>query len=514
MLQTREAKLVVAILSAFAIWWVWAAGDPLPLIEDEYSYVLQSRIFASGHWTAPAPPVAEFFQQAHVLTSPAVASKFPPGHALLMSVGSFLGSPALVPLILTGITGVLIFILATRVAGPVVALLTWIIWLGDPINLRFRAAYYSEVTSGAMWVISWWALLKWRETRRRRWLLAVAAAIGWGAITRPLTMLAFAVPVGFVVIRDVIHLKLWRDFALAVAVGVALLGIIPLWSAETTGSWRLSPLALYQKDYLPYDKPGFGVDTTPPAMPLMPVDKYTYAGFYDSHKFHTPANLPRIAWERLTVLARDEWSGPRMLLVPFVVIGLIGMNGATLFALACSAALFLGYLSYGHWAEWTIYYFEGLTPLSLLAALGIWKSLNWLFARWPGVQQALQKRRSTSPAVVVAGLLALLTAYEMHDRRFQRNRMAAWDTSFYEMIGKLPMHNAVIFVHYAPRLGPHSLVVGNSPNLANDAVWVVNDLGARDTALMRFAGLRVPLIFHEDGGQLQIDQTLLPPVAR
>ena len=88
--------------------------------------------------------------------------------------------------------------------------------------------------------------------------------------------------------------------------------------------------------------------------------------------------------------------------------------------------------------------------------------------------------------------------------------MAAWDISFHEMIEHLPMPAAVIFVHYAPRLGPHSLEVGNSPTLSSDPVWVVNDLGPRDAELMKFAGNRIPLIFQEDGGSVEIDRSLLP----
>ena len=36
-----------------AIWFAWGAWQPLPVIQDEYSYVLQSQIFARGEWTAP-----------------------------------------------------------------------------------------------------------------------------------------------------------------------------------------------------------------------------------------------------------------------------------------------------------------------------------------------------------------------------------------------------------------------------------------------------------------------------
>lgn len=503
--RTRETALIVAILSSLAIWFVWAAIDPLPLVEDEYSYVLQSRIFASGHWTVPSPPIPEFFQQAHVLTTPAVASKYPPGHALLMSIGSFLGSPALVPLLLTGLTGALLFLLVRRVSNDWVALLAWLVWLSDPINLRFRAAYYSEVTSEAMLFIAWWALLEWRASRRRGWLLALAASVGWGAITRPLTMLAFAVPIGVVVIRDVVRTKRWADFASAFVLGTLMLGIIPLWSAETTGNWRVTPQALWTRQYLPFDHPGFGVDSTPPLRPLLAVNRDTYLSFLKYHADHTPAHLPRIAAERLSAIARAEWSGPRIALVPFVVIGLIAMNGATVFALVSALVLFVAYLSYGHWAEWTLYYFEGLPVLSVLAALGLWRAYAWLRDR-----RASAAVLRGLAGVVTAGLV-LLAAYELEAWRFNRVRMASYDVAFHQLLDKLPMRAAVLFVQYAPRIGPHANVVQNSPHLMQDPIWVVNDLGTRDTALMRYAGPRVPLKFYEDGGKVELYRSLLRP---
>lgn len=501
-LRTRKAVLLVGILSALAIWWVWAAIHPLPLIEDEVSYVLQSRIFASGHWTVPSPPAPDFFQQPHVLTTPAVASKYAPGHALLMSIGSLFGAPMLVPLLLTALTGALLFALARRVANEWVALLAWIVWIGDPLNLRFRASYYSEVTSGAMWFLAWWALLEWRKTRERRWLLALAAAIGWGAITRPLTMLAFAVPVGVIVIRDVARERRWTDLGLAMALGTLILCIIPLWSAETTGDWRVTPLSLYARDYLPFDKLGFGVDKTPPARVLLPEDRLTYVGFYDEHVAHTVARLPRTALDRLTAIATEEWSGPRIVLAPFVVIGLFGMGVEVAFALSCSIALFVAYLAYGHWSGWTLYYFEGMPVFAVLGALGILKVARRIGA-------------ASVPRLVTAsaGLLALLAAYDLHDARWKRQRMAAWDVAFYQLIDKLPMRSAVIFVHYEPRIGPHANIVANSPHLADERVWIVNDLGARDAELMKYAGGRVPLALYEDAMKIEVDRGLLPQSA-
>ena len=39
---------------------------PLPKVHDEASYLLQADIFAKFRWTAPSPPIPDFWQQPHV----------------------------------------------------------------------------------------------------------------------------------------------------------------------------------------------------------------------------------------------------------------------------------------------------------------------------------------------------------------------------------------------------------------------------------------------------------------
>jgi hypothetical protein len=512
-------------------WWIWGAVNPIAVVSDEQSYVLQSKLFAAGHWTAQTPPVPEAFEQSHVLVIPAVASKFPPGHAMLLSIGTLLGSPAIMSLLLTAVTGALFFLIVCRISHPWVATLAVTIWLSDPINLRFRPSYFSEITTQLVWVVSWWALLEWRESRRRRWLLVLAAAIGWGAVTRPLTMLAFAVPVGAVVLRDVMRFGLWRDFGLAVVTGVAVLGMIPLWSVETTGDWRLTPLTLYQRDYLPYDKPGFGLDATPPKRPLNAVNEFTYTEFDREHAVHTPRNLPAIVLDRLRVVAIAEWSGPRMILVPFVIVGLFAMNGAVVFGLICSVALFVAYLSYGHFSEWTLYYFEGLPVVSVITAMGMAATIARVFKgpvdasnnpSSPSLLRAISSRASlgrTGQTVGMTGhrlgmtvcvtVLAVLAVHEARTWREKHIENARWYTEFNQMVSRLPKNPTVIFVHYAPRLQPHPNLVTNSPHLADESLWIVNDLGDRDRDVMRVAGPRIPIAFYEDGRRFELDRNLL-----
>ena len=152
--------LSLGLASTLTYWWVWGSLRPLPGIHDEAAYLLQARIFASGHWTAPGRPLPEFFEQFHVLVTPVLAAKYPPGHSLLLTLGQLLGFPPLIPLLLNGLTGALVYLLSARLAGPLVGLLTWLLWLLAPMNLTYRPTYLSNVTTGALWVASWWALLR------------------------------------------------------------------------------------------------------------------------------------------------------------------------------------------------------------------------------------------------------------------------------------------------------------------------------------------------------------------
>lgn len=69
-----------------------------------------------------------------------------------------------------------------------------------------------------------------------------------------------------------------------------------------------------------------------------------------------------------------------------------------------------------------------------------------------------------------------------------------WRTTFQQLINDLPMHAAVIFVHYAPGQ-THADVVTNSPHSSDEPVWIVNDLGPHNAELMPYARPRIPLAF-------------------
>jgi hypothetical protein len=322
----RFGPLAAAVITAVTVWYAWGDARPIAKVHDEQSYVLQAEIFASGRWTAPSPPIPEFFEQPHVMVVPAVASKYPPGNALLLTPGALVGYPALMVLVLSAASAALIFGLATRVANAWVGALTWLLWITAPIVLRFQPGFYSEVTTTISVLGAWWSLLSWRETRLRRWLLLVAFCVGWCAITRPLTAVAFAIPIGVVVLKDMNSARRWGDFAMAVLVGTAVLMILPLWSAKTTGSWRVTPIELYRRDYMAYDKIGFRVDTAAPRRGETPVLKALNDYFLSAHEQQSLKRLPVTAFERVAALTVAFFQGWRVPLLAFFLAGLFFMN--------------------------------------------------------------------------------------------------------------------------------------------------------------------------------------------
>ena len=236
---------------------LWRTTRQVPVVSDEAAYLLQAEIFASGSWAGPARPLPRFFDQIHVFSAPRLIPKYPPGHALLMVPGVWLGHPGALSLLLTGATGAFIFLLSRRVGGSAIGTLAVGLWLIAPTNIRFRPSYFSEVTTTFLWIGAWWALLRWHETRNPRWLVVISICATWCAITRPLTAVALAVPIGVFVVSRTLRSGNMRHLLGPITVGLLIIAIIPLWNWRTMGDWRTTPYVAYSKQFFPYDRPGF-----------------------------------------------------------------------------------------------------------------------------------------------------------------------------------------------------------------------------------------------------------------
>jgi hypothetical protein len=492
-LNGRAAPWVCALVTALCVLFTWGSWRAWPVMHDEWAYWTQATQYAANAWTSAAPVIPEFFEQLYMLVTPVFAAKYWPGHALMLAPGFAIGLPALMPVLLSALSGGLVFALARRVSSAKVAVLTFVLWVSTFGNLRFRASYFSEVTTSFMWLAAWYALVRWRESRTWGWMAIVALATGWGAISRPATMFVFAIPVGVIVIMDTVRGRRWRDLAIGLACGTAVLGMLPLWSARTTGDWRLTPLAAYTKAYLPFDVPGYTVNDAQPERAL-PPEMERVRGFLREIKTEQ-ATAP--AWrtfaERAGFLLRDAFAGWRFPFMFAFAVGIAAAGPLGRFVFASMLLLILAYVTQAHTRDWTVYYLEVFPCAAFLAAIGVRHVLRELRARMPVTLGATAPIATGAFAMACAALIGI----DMLRASAAVSRLGASVRAFRAGVTNLETTSNIVFVRYAERRNMHLSLVANEGNLEAARTWVVHDLGSENGRLIRSAPARTPYLYDE-----------------
>jgi hypothetical protein len=494
-LESPRAPLVFGLVFGALVWWTWGQLHPVGLLHDELAYVLQAHLFSGGRWTAPGPPMPEFFAQPHVLNDPVVASKYPPGHSLLLALGDLVGLPALTVAALAALRGALAFAIARRLTNGAIALGTGVLLMHGQ-SLYFAASYFSETTTGAMLLVAWYALLRWHQEGGRGWMALVAFAVGWCAITRPFSAALFALPIAFVVLRGLGRTRRWRELGVGLAVGTAVLAILPLWSARTTGDWRVSPVAVYMRDFMPFDRPHFGYDSTPPRRTPPPDLAYVNASLDSVQRAHTLAAVPDIARERWKFLAMQSWWEP----IPETGLALVGLAtapAAVLIGAVTALIVFVGYLAHPTWPSWTIYYMELAPVFAFYAVCGFAVVLRAL-AREP--ERAWEWSRGPRAAFALLVALVLCVPMLRIELRFNRRQHlgnANYPSRFQLAVAQMP-ERSILFVRHAKWHEAHWSLVANDPIFATSRTWIAYDRGdSANAALLRRAPGRTAFLFDE-----------------
>lgn len=166
------------------------------ITDDEHAYRFIAATLAEGRLTAPSPgtDLAFFKEQFIVLTPRARYGKYPIGHPLLLAAGRLAGLEPLVVPLLTALLVVGVFLVGREVGGPATAALAAVLCAISPQVLLTGGTALSQPASGLSIVMAVWALLRARRApRRRAWLLAAGAALGFAVLTRPLPAVLFVV---------------------------------------------------------------------------------------------------------------------------------------------------------------------------------------------------------------------------------------------------------------------------------------------------------------------------------
>ena len=496
----RYAPIAVGLVAGAIVWYVWGSLNAVAPLHDEASYLLQARTFATFHWAMPAPALPEFFEQYHAFVTPTFASKYPPGHGMLLVPGIWLSLPGLMPVVLSALAAALLFLLVRRVTNGWVAVLTVCLWLPTTSNLRFRSSYMSETTTSVLWLLGWWALLEWRRSRSGKWLVVIASCVAWMAITRPLTAVAFAIPIAVVVLADVVKRRDWSALARPALVAISILAILPIFNWRTLGDWRQSTYGAYARMYIPFDHPGFGTTDAKAERPLPPDMQEFTKQFVAVHATHTRDKLPTIFVDRWQALFNDAFRGWRLPLSLLALVGFVALGAEGWFAAGSAVVLTLLYLAYAHPAGWTIYYLEIFPLLPFLTALGIWTIASTLASPTLRVGPRLARDWGPRQALGTAFVFLALLWPTTHEVRYARRLEAAiqsYHLDFRQRTAEIPDKRAIVFVRYAPWHNVHTSLIANDPDLADARLWVVYDRGAENVKLAALAPDRAAYVYDE-----------------
>ena len=502
---------LVAGLTSIYLTVLWGGLNAPTVWHDEAAYLLQAKLFSRGEWCAPGASMPDFFAQYHVVVTPFLAAKYPPGQALSLVPGIWLGVPGLMPVLLGGLTGALIFVLARAISGTKVGLLTWLIWAASPLVVRFEPSYMSEVTSAAALCMAWGCLQQYLTSKNAAWLSALAGLLGWCGLTRPLTALAVCVPIVVVALPTAHRQRQFRFLFLGVGVAVGILSIGAFYNRNTTGDWTLSPYRLYTEQNMPWDRPGFGLDTTAPTLPQPPEMGVFARSFEELHRAHRVSRLGAIAFRRSVALAQEAWGLLLPLLAPMAMLGLaVAPRRVVWFGVATLACSISAYLIYAHPLSWSVYYLEVSPFLAYFAAAGLAAVIQKFEAgkRQGGyvVSGHLLLRRAAW-VLCLGGLLILssqVTVAIEVDRQAARIENAAFAKAI-ETI----RDSAIVFVDYGPQHVPHRSLIQAKDDLSRERLWTVHDLGARNSDLTKAFPNRKAYRYIQSNGQL-VRYTSLP----
>lgn len=509
-LAHRAAPWIAAVLTALAIFWVAGSLDPVAVYHDERAYVLQAELFAHGNWKGAAAPIPEFFTQLHVFVTPFLAAKYPLGHSLFLAPGALLGAPALMVIVLGALAGALVFALARRVTNGLVAAVTWLVWLSPGPILGVRAGYMSQVTTAPLWLVTWYAVLRYsddNEPRRARWLVLAVAAVAACAIVRPLTAVALAVPCAVVLLRRVVARRDWPLAALSLAVGFAILALLPLQNLETTGNWRTSPLVTYTRDVTPFDFPTFGYAESQPIAPLPTDLARARQSLIFARVLHTPQNLVWILPTRVAAIARATWSDWRLPLVLFAILGLFRLPTAARVPAWSALLLYIVHVMHAHNPWWTLFYHESVPVLAFATALGFTRVTEWMRARSRTAPDAGNPGGAAGATrgslVLAAAALCAITPFDVAVTRARLDILKRPQRYFREAVASIPDAKSIVFVHYPASASGHLSLVGNPPDYTAARTWIVYDRGPENARLMALAPDRVAYYYDAGYGTLE-----------
>ncbi len=247
----------------------------IPHVQDSIAQWFQAKIFAHGQLAFPAPEDSHFFERIYVVvTDNRWYTIYPPGHALVLSLGVLLGLPQLINPLVSAAILPLFYLFARKTFSLYVARLGVILLSLSPFFLLMGSGFMNHPTSLFFLLLFLLFLLQCSKENSWRkhllWSLGAGFFFAMAFITRPMTSLAFLIAgIGWYKINQPERKKFWFRTGMGFLIGTILPAAFYLYyNEQTTGSPFLTGYVKYfNGNPLGFGKRPWGPEPLGPKIP-------------------------------------------------------------------------------------------------------------------------------------------------------------------------------------------------------------------------------------------------------
>lgn len=477
----KTTLLLLLCIFAFGAAAAVAYGvfQAVPHLEDEHANLFQAQVFATGRLYANSPSQPGVFFVPFVIDwGGRRFSKYPPGYSLVLALSVLTRTPWLMNPLLGALALLATFALGREIfpRDERTALLAAILGATSPMFLGLSSALLSHATSLLLLTIFAWALVHstLRAPRSLLFALIAGVALGWAALARPITAIAYAVPPGSWAVWQVARRRSrLASLAVTLLVAGAIAALLPLYDWMLTGGYSVNLYATWWG----YDSPGFGPGHGP---------------IPEGHSLASALHNTALDLDSLITDLHGWPSSSWILMAPGLLMAPRSRREVAL--LAPLAALAIAYGTYwvrGSGIYGPRYWYEATPFLWLLSARGLVKLWDWA-----------RSRRAFRTSIKL-GLTVLVTLNVVVTIP---TRFAFWRGLYFVTDGpwravqQANLHNALVIVRGKLWTDYGTVLWANSPTLDDDVLFARDQGEAVNAAVIaQYPGRRV---FWMEGARL------------
>ena len=322
----------------------------VPVIKDEYSYLLQARMLSVGKLWMPRHPLADFFETTAVITDRVYASVYTPGTALLHAPGVRIGLPHWVTAaLLSAVALALLYLVIAALADDWYALAAVLLCVGCGMFQAMWRYAMAQVPAMALGLLTVWFFLRWRARGHRlRWAAAMGAAAGLALIVRPQDAVCYVLPVATAMLLELRRhgnrRSVFASVGTCVVAAAPFLALQVVMNVGVTGRWDETAHDYYHRRDLP--RLGYGTSdhnqvTARPASvsPQKQAEFDAERAGLSRLELRNRGDLLHISNRRLPALLNGTL--PEPLLAVALPVGLLALGRRSRWVLAATVPLFL-----------------------------------------------------------------------------------------------------------------------------------------------------------------------------